>query len=88
MREDRDEGLFSLPPGLRALAGLAAGALAILGAILGCLVGALLRWPLGGFEAGIGLALPYIIVAGGARLLWAGYMLSLVAVFWLIGAIG
>lgn len=80
--------LLRLPPGLRVAADLAAGVLAFVGLFVGAAGGALLNWPLNGLEAVLGAALPYVIVAGGARLIWAVYMLATAGILLLIGVIG
>jgi hypothetical protein len=79
--------LVRLPPGLRVVADVAAGLLAFIGLFVGAAVGVLLHWPLNGLEAVLGAALPYVIIAGGTRLIWAAYMLITIGVLWLINVI-
>jgi hypothetical protein len=60
---------------------------ALIGALASCVIGFALSWPLGGLELAIGWVVPFVIVAGGARGLWAAYMLGTLIVMYLIATI-
>jgi hypothetical protein len=79
--------LLSLPSGLRALIDLLANVLGVIGAVLAAVLGAVLHWPLGGLELVIGYGIPFLTIAGGARLAWAAYMLFTAVVFTIIARI-
>jgi hypothetical protein len=82
--EASEPGLLALPSGLRALVDVLAGVIALACALAGWGIGALLGWPLSGLEILNGWTVPFIFIAGGARALWALYMLAMAAWMYVI----